>query len=356
MSEITQAMINARPKPFVGMRCCWSSSKNEWLSIASIDETGHAYLGSGEYSYSNCEDCFLLPGEPDCPPDPANADWVAKPGDEFWHIEGGWRRWRTHGYTYQAGNIGDWAEFVEAVSPDGGLLRFTIKGLRKNALRIPRAEKAKPVPNLSPKVMLGLQGREWVVHCDGFQKGAMMINGTDILDRFKAYAPDDYLVAGEPGCPVDPKAKAPAPSMVCTFCGKRILGGERWRMMEDGGAMMCGACIDKPSKFTEAVDPNQSAHVSYGLDTTKWTDTLKAQVGGAVDALQMQHAPSHTHEAAFTPAQRTEALAAALTRVSLADPPMTRLADELDAADYCEFPEGKPGRRPGWLSEGWGQE
>ncbi len=85
MNKLTQETIEARPKPFAGMRV-YSKQCGRWITIYQED------VENGWDVYSE----YLLPGEPGCPDDPQLAGYIPREGDEWlclvWHNRG-WHKY-----------------------------------------------------------------------------------------------------------------------------------------------------------------------------------------------------------------------------------------------------------------------
>lgn len=95
MSELTKEMIEARPKPFIGMRVCGTTDRR-WLTVKHNLASWSTVLSFWM--------TYRLPGEPGCPPDPQLEGYVPRVGDEWvmpwFNLDGsifGWIRYEYQG-------------------------------------------------------------------------------------------------------------------------------------------------------------------------------------------------------------------------------------------------------------------
>lgn len=124
--KLTQEMIEARPKPFVGMRV-WNAHDGDWFTLLAkcsregtwVAEPDEGITAENIFLRPPHEACWRLPGEPGCPPDPQLEGYVPRVGDEWvtpwFNLDGSIQCWVRHEYP------GNWtASYASCLFTRGG--------------------------------------------------------------------------------------------------------------------------------------------------------------------------------------------------------------------------------------------
>jgi len=140
--EKSEIDYEGRPKPFPEMRV-YSLDREDWVTV--VLGGWQTFAGEKHISHDGKNGGFinwkriLLPGEPNCPPDPKplyGDDWQV--GDEFWQLDNlGWGKWKVIELQIENGN-----RLIANPLSDGfaSVSGFSLRGDEITVLRIPRIE------------------------------------------------------------------------------------------------------------------------------------------------------------------------------------------------------------------------